>query len=43
MSVQEVNRLLGQFEQMRKMMKLMAKGGLARMMRGLKGSLPGLR
>jgi len=38
--VQEVNRLLNQFEQMRGMMKQMKKGGMAKMMRamgGLKG------
>ncbi len=42
-SVQEVNRLLNQFEQMQKMMKMMSKGGLQKMMRGMKGMLPGLR
>ncbi|MCP5266286.1 MAG: signal recognition particle protein [Burkholderiaceae bacterium] len=41
--VQEVNRLLNQFEQMRSMMKKMQKGGLAKMMRGMKGMMPGLR
>ncbi|MSQ71448.1 MAG: signal recognition particle protein [Betaproteobacteria bacterium] len=41
--VQEVNRLLNQFEQMQKMMKQMQKGGLARMMRGMKGLMPGVR
>ncbi len=41
--VQEVNRLLAQFEQMRKMMKMMRSGGLAKMMRGMKGMLPGMR
>jgi len=41
--VQEVNRLLSQFEQMRKMMKMMRSGGLAKMMRGMKGILPGMR
>jgi len=41
--VQEVNRLLKQFEQMQKMMKMMKGGGMARMMRGLRGTLPGLR
>ena len=41
--VQEVNRLLNQFEQMQKVMKQMQKGGLARMMRGMKGMLPGMR
>ena len=42
-SVQEVNRLLNQFEQTQKMMKMMAKGGLAKMMRNMKGAFPGLR
>ena len=41
--VQEVNRLLNQFEQMQKMMKQMQKGGMAKMMRGMKGMLPGMR
>jgi signal recognition particle subunit SRP54 len=42
-SVQEVNRLLTQFEQMQKMMKMMKGGGMAKMMRGLKGIMPGMR
>ena len=41
--VQEVNRLLNQFEQAQKMMKMMGKGGLSKMMRGMKGMLPGVR
>jgi signal recognition particle subunit SRP54 len=41
--VQEVNRLLNQFEELRKMMKMMQKGGMAKMMRGMKGILPGMR
>jgi signal recognition particle subunit SRP54 len=41
--VQEVNRLLAQFEQMRKMMKMMRSGNLAKMMRNMKGMLPGMR
>jgi signal recognition particle subunit SRP54 len=41
--VQEVNRLLTQFEQMQKMMKMMKGGNMARMMRNLKGVLPGMR
>jgi signal recognition particle subunit SRP54 len=41
--VQEVNRLLNQFEQMQKMMKLMKGGNLGRMMRGMRGMLPGMR
>ncbi len=40
--VQDVNRLLTQFEQMQKMMKTFAKGGLTKMMRGMKGMLPGM-
>ena len=40
--VQEVNRLLNQFEQMQKMMKQMSKGGLGKMMRGMKGRFPGM-
>jgi signal recognition particle subunit SRP54 len=38
--VQDVNRLLKQFMQMQKMMKKMSKGGLSKMMRGLKGKMP---
>ena len=41
--VQEVNRLLKQFEQTQKMMKQFAKGGIAKLMRGMKGMLPGMR
>jgi signal recognition particle subunit SRP54 len=41
--VQEVNRLLNQFEQTQKMMKQFSKGGLQKMMRGMKGVLPGMR
>jgi len=41
--VQEVNRLLNQFEQTQKMMKQFSKGGLQKMMRGMKGLLPGMR
>ncbi len=40
-TVQEVNRLLNQFEQTQKMMKQFSKGGMQKMMRGLKGMLPG--
>jgi signal recognition particle subunit SRP54 len=40
-SVQEVNRLLNQFEQTQKMMKQFSKGGMQKMMRGMKGMLPG--
>jgi len=42
-SVQEVNRLLNQFEQARKVMKMAGRGGMQRMLRGLKGGFPGLR
>lgn len=42
-SVQEVNRLLNQFDQMQKMMKMMSKGGMQKMMRAMKGMIPGLR
>ena len=43
-SVQEVNRLIAQFEQMQKMMKMMkGAGGMAKMMRGMKGMMPGMR
>ncbi|MFN7085924.1 MAG: signal recognition particle protein [Burkholderiales bacterium] len=42
-TVQEVNRLLNQFEQMQKMMKMMAKGGVQKMMRGMKGMFPDMR
>ena len=42
-SVQEVNQLLNQFEQTQKVMKLVAKGGMQKMLRGMKGLLPGIR
>jgi signal recognition particle subunit SRP54 len=42
-SVQEVNQLLNQFEQTQKMMKMVAKGGMQKMLRGMKGILPGMR
>ncbi len=38
--VQEVNRLLKQYLQMRKMMQKVSKGGMAGMLRGLKGRAP---
>lgn len=41
-SVQEVNKLLNQFEQTQKMMKQLSKGGISKMMRGMKGMMPGL-
>jgi signal recognition particle subunit SRP54 len=40
--VQDVNRLLKQFEEMQKMMKMFSKGGIGKLMRGLSGKLPGL-
>ena len=39
--VQDVNRLLNQFEQTQKMMKQFSKGGLGKLMRGMKGLMPG--
>ena len=41
--VQEVNRLLSQFEQTQKVMKQFTKGGMQKMMRNMKGMLPGMR
>ncbi|WP_028454292.1 signal recognition particle protein [Chitinilyticum litopenaei] len=41
-TVQEVNRLLNQFEQTQKMMKQFSKGGMSKLMRGMKGMLPGM-
>jgi signal recognition particle subunit SRP54 len=38
--VQEVNRLLSQFEQMQKVMKMMRGGNLQKMMRNMKGMMP---
>jgi signal recognition particle subunit SRP54 len=40
--VQEVNRLLNQFEQTQKMMKQFTKGGMSKMMRGMKGLMGGM-
>ena len=40
--VQEVNRLLKQFEETQKMMKMFSKGGMAKMMRGMGGMLGGM-
>ncbi|MCR4345594.1 MAG: signal recognition particle protein [Sulfuricaulis sp.] len=40
--VQDVNRLLKQFDQMQKVMKRMGKGGLQKMLRDVKGRLPGM-
>lgn len=41
-SVQEVNKLLNQFEQTQKVMKQFTKGGIGKMMRGMKGMFPGM-
>ncbi len=41
--VQEVNRLLNQFEQSQKMMKQLTRGGMGKLMRGMRGMLPGMR
>jgi signal recognition particle subunit SRP54 len=41
--VQEVNRMLNQYEQMNTMMKKLKGGGLMKMMRGMKGMMPGMR
>ena len=40
--VQEVNRLLNQFEQTQKMMKQFSKGGMGKMMRNMKGLMGGM-
>ena len=39
--VQEVNRLLKQFEQTQKMMRQFSRGGIGQLLRGVKGMLPG--
>src|SRR5690349_2463296 len=41
--VQEVNRLLNQFEQMQKVMKMMRGGNLQKMMRNMKNMMPRMR
>ena len=41
--VQEFNRMLNQYDQMRTMMKKLKGGNLQKMMRGMKGMMPGLR
>ncbi|PTU66592.1 signal recognition particle protein [Chromobacterium sp. Panama] len=42
-TVQEVNKLLNQFEQTQKMMKqFSSKGGMMKMLRGMKGMMPGM-
>ena len=49
MQVQEVNRLLNQFEQTKTMMKRFSQGGMGKLMKGLsgmpgmKGRIPGMR
>lgn len=40
--VQEVNRMLSQYEQMQSMMKKMKSGGMMKMMRSMKGLMPGM-
>jgi signal recognition particle subunit SRP54 len=40
LQVQDVNRLMKQQLQMKKMMKKMSKGGMAGMLRSMKGQLP---
>ena len=39
-NIQDVNRLIKQFDQTRKMMKMVIGGGMANMMRGMKGNMP---
>jgi signal recognition particle subunit SRP54 len=41
--VQEVNRMLSQFDQMQTMMKKLKGGGMMKMMRNMKGMMPGMR
>lgn len=41
--VQEVNRLLNQFEEAQKVMKMISKGGIGKMMRAFQGRFPGMR
>ena len=41
--VMHVNQLLNQFEQTQKMMKMLSGGGMAKMMRSMKGMMPGKR
>ena len=38
--VQDINKLLKQFEEMQKMMKMFSKGGIGKLLRGLGGKLP---
>ena len=41
--IQEVNRMLAQFEQMQSMMKKLRGGGMMKMLRGMKSMMPGRR
>ena len=41
--VQEVNRMLTQYDQMQSMMKKLKGGGMMKMMRGMKGMMGGMR
>jgi signal recognition particle subunit SRP54 len=41
-SVQQINQLLKQYEQISGMMKKLGGGGMMKMMKGLKGFLPGM-
>lgn len=41
--VQEVNRMLSQFEQMQSMMKKLKGGGMVKMIRSMKSMMPGMR
>ncbi len=43
LQVQDVNRLLNQFEETQKMMKMLSKGGIGKMMRAMQGKFPGIR
>jgi len=40
--VQDVNRLLKQFSEMQRMMKQLQKGGMQRLLAGLRGRIPGM-
>jgi len=42
MQVQDVNRLLKQYRDMRDMMKKLSGGGMKKMMRSMKGRMPGM-
>ena len=41
-NIQEVNRLIKQFDQTRKMMKMVTGAGMKGMMKGMKGGMPGM-